>query len=117
MPYKDKEKQREYNKQYQKEWREANKEYHKEYQKEYKKEYNQTEAGRKSRIICHWKSRGIYSENYNSLYEYYLNVENCEECDVELVEGIVSNGRCLDHDHKTGLFRNVLCRSCNIKRK
>jgi hypothetical protein len=99
---------------------EENKEYRKKNKdkiKEKAKEYIKTEAGKKTNRISKWKIRGIKSDDYNSLYEYYINVENCEECDVELVEGNIINGRCLDHDHETGLFRNVLCRSCNIKRK
>ena len=96
---------------------EKNKEKIKEKNKEYKKEYNQTDKEIKRCRIKNWKKYGIKSDDYDSLYEYYINVENCEECDVELVEGNKSNGRCLDHDHETGIFRNVLCRSCNIKRK
>ena len=59
----------------------------------------------------------IKSENFDELYDRYINTNNCELCEIELEEGIVANGRCLDHNHETGLFRNVLCRSCNSKIK
>jgi hypothetical protein len=116
---------REENKEKKKEWNEANKdkikEYNKEWReknKEYDKEYKQTEKGKKSNRISTWKHNSIKSDNYDKLYEYFINVKNCEECEVELVEGNKSNNsRCLDHNHKTGLFRNVLCNSCNVKRK
>ena len=136
---KNKEKIKEYNKEYKeknkekikekaKEYKEENKEKIKEQKKEqnkkyreknkeYQKEYLKTEKGKKCFRIQNWKKRGIKSDNYDSLYEYYLNVKNCELCEIELVEGCKSNSRCLDHCHSTKLFRNVLCNSCNVKRK
>jgi hypothetical protein len=111
-----------------KEYCEANKEEKKEYDKEYRlnnkdkikeerKEYRQTEAGKKSSRISTWKKIGVESEDYDALYEYYLNCKYCENCEVELVEGSIgANKKCLDHDHKTGLFRNVLCNTCNVRR-
>ena len=110
-------------------YRENNKEQIKEYKKEWyennkqkiceqKKVYNETEDGKKLNRINNWKQRGVISEDFDALYEYYLKIINCENCDVELVEGnVAANRRVLDHSHTTGLFRNVLCNSCNIIRK
>jgi len=85
---------------------------------EYNKEYSQTEQGKKSNRINTWKQTGIIHENYDELYEYYVNCKNCEECNIVLIEGNSgSNKRVLDHDHDTGLFRNVLCNKCNVRRK
>ena len=111
-------------KEYKKEYREKNKEYCKEYrekikekQKEYHKEYRQTEAGKKSHRISYWKQSGLICGDFDSLYDKYINCKNCEVCDVELVEGMYgANKRCLDHSHKTGLFRNILCNTCNTRR-
>ena len=86
---------------------------------EYNKEYRKTPSYKKSYCITNWKKNGVICENddYSSLYDRYLNCENCEECGVELQTGnAVKNKRCLDHDHKTGLFRNIICNSCNVKR-
>jgi len=122
---KNKEKILEQKKEYYENNKEAIAEYGKEYREnnkdkkaEYDKKYKQSEAGKKSSRICNWINSGVICDDFDSLYEYYLNVEFCEECNVELVEGkFGSNKKCLDHDHVTGEFRNVLCQRCNVKRR
>jgi hypothetical protein len=85
--------------------------------KEQLKEYGQTENGKKMRRICRWRQIGVISENFDELHEKYINTTNCEECNVELIHGTYgSNKKCLDHNHKTGQFRNVLCHGCNLRR-
>ncbi|GAI74131.1 unnamed protein product [marine sediment metagenome] len=80
--------------------------------------YLQTEKGKKINRIASWKSKGVISDDFDSLYEKYMNTNNCENCDIELVSGAgLSNKKHLDHDHRTNLFRNVLCGSCNINRR
>ena len=102
------------NKEKRKEYSEKNKEILKEKHKKYKK----SPAGIKSQIISQWKRRGLKSDNYNELYDYYLSVNNCENCNVELVSGnLAANRKCLDHCHQSGYFRNILCNTCNVKRR
>ena len=96
-----------------KEYREKNKEKINEKSKEYK----QTEAGKKTSRIGNWKTIGVKHDDYSSLYDIYINCKNCEECDVKLNEYGNGNHKCLDHDHTTGLFRNVLCCGCNLRRR
>ena len=114
-----------------KEYRETHKEERKEHQKEYyvknydkvreqqKKysvEYRKTDAYKKSQRLRKWKLRGVVCEDWNALYDLYVNCWKCQNCDCDLIEGNYGNNkRCLDHDHKTGLFRNILCNTCNIK--
>tara|TARA_R110000822_G_scaffold7554_1_gene30961 strand:- start:106 stop:456 length:351 start_codon:yes stop_codon:yes gene_type:complete len=81
--------------------------------KERKKEYNNTEQGKKSHCIGNWKTIGVKNNDFSSLYDYYLNCKICEECGKEDITG---NNKHLDHNHKTGEFRNILCNSCNQKR-
>ena len=86
--------------------------------KEYRKEYLKTEKGKKSRRISDWKRMGLVAD-YDKLYDKYISITHCELCNIELTIGryTKSTTRCLDHDHKTGLFRNVVCHSCNIRRE
>ena len=132
MVYKDKEKEKENKKL----WTEQNKEYLKERRRLYREknkekiackvkeysinnkekilEYQKTEKCKKCIKISNWKKNGVISDDYDSLYDYYLNCKFCEECNIELITGNYgANKKCLDHNHETGEFRKVLCNTCN----
>ncbi len=109
--------------------KEEKKEYGKEYYKNNRekillqiKEYNQTEKGKMNTKINEWKKNpkngyGLICENrdeYEYIYDRYLNSERCEECSKEYTE---DNWKCMDHCHLTGLFRDIICNSCNMKRR
>jgi hypothetical protein len=111
------------------EWYRKNKEKKLNYQNEYyeknktvrqdkQKEYAKTDAGKKSVIIASWKKMGIIHTDYGELYEKYMLSTNCDNCGVIYgMRGSGGNFKCCDHDHYTGLFRNFLCNSCNLKRR
>ena len=65
-----------------------------------------------------WKVRGLICDDYDALYNQYLNVTNCDNCSVEFGEFGDGSGnyRCMDHSKVTGLFRNFLCSRCNVAR-
>jgi len=142
MPYKSKEAQREYYeknkdkiKEKAKNYREKNKENKKEYNKNYhqenkdkinqqKKEYREenkdkikewrkSPAGHKSKMKSNWKEYGVIFDEaggFEKVYERYLNTTECDVCKSGFDE---TNKKCLDHDHTTGLFRQILCNRCN----
>ena len=124
MPLKDPEKRKEYYRQYKiknkekaraqrLQWDIDNKDRNRELQRT----WLNTPAGRKSSRIQNWKQNGVIHDDFNELYEKYINTEFCELCNVKLTvdKAITKTTRCLDHDHTTGLFRNVVCNSCNVR--
>jgi hypothetical protein len=92
-------------------WRENNKNKDAEYylkHKQKRKEYYKSPAGKKSTRINNWKRLGIICDDWDTLYERYINTNNCERCNKEIKK------KCLDHNHNTGEIRYVCCYSCNI---
>ena len=63
---------------------------------------------------CAWNTKGITykDKTTDDLYDYYIACEHCEICSVEFNN---TKNKHLDHCHATGEFRQVLCRSCNLK--
>ena len=102
MPYKDPEKTKEY--------REKNKEK----QRQYHLEYRKSAKGKRSHRISEWKYQGLVSDDYDSIYNRYINTSECDCCKKPIKCG--KGSRVMDHDHKTGKFRNILCHNCNILR-
>ena len=64
----------------------------------------------KSTMIYNWKKSGLIYDDYDELYEVYINTMECQHCQIKFTK---NNKRCLDHDHTTGLFRKIVCHRCN----
>ena len=100
------------------------KHYGKEYYKKNKEKILKYKQNNKEKIkkcfnISQWKNSGLICENreeYEYIYDRWLRSERCEEpkCNKEYTK---ENKKCMDHCHLTGLFRNILCNSCNCKRR
>ena len=85
--------------------------------KEINQRYSKTDKGIKSNHVKKWRSRGVKCDDWDALHERYINTTHCDNCNIELVSGIYgANKKVLDHSHKTGEFRNVLCNTCNLLR-
>ena len=75
----------------------------------------------KSGTIADWRQLGLIltsKEEGLEIYDRYINSTNCEKCGNKYTS---TRDRHMDHAHliddKFGYFRNVLCHSCNVKRK
>tara|TARA_R110000796_G_scaffold239010_1_gene359583 strand:- start:58 stop:516 length:459 start_codon:yes stop_codon:yes gene_type:complete len=88
----------------------------KEYNKQYYEKLIKTPEGKKKRTIRNWKKRGLIGD-YEEIYDRYINTTNCHLCKIELCDGNKgSNKKCMEHNHITGEFRNIVCHSCNINK-
>ena len=89
--------------------------------KEFYKIHNQKPEVKKARKINEWKRRGLITENYDLIYDKWLNTTNCESCGCDLQYGVFggnqSNTKCMDHCHTTGEFRHIICHRCNSQRR
>mgnify|MGYP003645532172 CR=1 FL=1 len=85
---------------------------------EYQKQWRQTDAGKRRRNISHWTGYGVREplEGWNAFWETFKLKTHCELCNVKfnLENHNTKQGRCLDHHHHSGYFRNVICRGCNL---
>jgi len=116
MPRDRKEYDKEYYAKHRERYLEQGKKWREEH-KEQRKEYDKTDQRKKSNRIKDWKRIGLISEDYDKIYEHYINTWECDNCGIELIEGrFGANRRCMDHSHRTGLFRNILCNTCNTIR-
>ena len=90
---------------------------------EHQREYRSTYEGLKTHMVDKWKRRGLVETDYytyDELFEAWLYAPECENCGVEfppIGTPRCPETKCLDHNHKTGIFRNILCHSCNVKRR
>ena len=110
---------KEYMKEYQKNNKEKLKEYNKKYRENNKQKilgYKKTDNTLKFIRIYNWRKRGVVSDDFEILYKIYLSVKFCDICNCELNTNTKTR-KCLDHCHKSGYFRNILCNSCNVKIK
>lgn len=79
------------------------------------REYRKTDAGKKSTLKQRLRQRyKITLEEYDTLWEKQNGVcAVCKQCEiVKCMSGAIRR-LCVDHDHKTGKVRGLLCQKCN----
>ena len=122
MPYKDPIKRAEFKKQY---WLDNKERFSKMRKERYKKNKEQINKKnlenyhkkklieplliKKQHHISVWKERGIIDDDFDALYDYYIEQTNCMICDIDFN----ISKKTLDHDHETGEPRYVCCNRCN----
>ena len=63
---------------------------------------------KKSKTISRWKKYGLI-DDYDRVFAIWEDATECMKCE----KAISGHGKCMDHDHDTGLYREILCRACN----
>ena len=58
-----------------------------------------------------WKRCGLIMDNFEEIYNNYIIATNCDLCGKEFTN---TRDRHMEHNHQTGEFRNIVCRSCNM---
>lgn len=63
----------------------------------------------KYKRINRWKYRGLISDDYDKIHDRYINTTICDLCKIDFN----NTQKCMEHCHKTGKFRNIVCNRCN----
>ena len=86
--------------------------------KEIKKKFRASRKGHIQTLLDKWRKDKVkYSDgNLRDLTDRYLATNECELCHQD-ISGNTSkiSLRNMDHNHTTGYFRWVCCRSCNVR--
>ena len=82
--------------------------------------YRNSEKGHKEHRIWDWKYKNKIICDYEAVYDIVMNTHYCDnkECKKKLAyrgSKPAHNSKCLDHCHKCGCARGVLCNVCNLK--
>ena len=108
MPYRGSEKEKETQRLYRLKHKEKRSAYQKQYGKERYQRMKDDPQEQKRCRIKGWKTQGLI-DDYERIHAIWIETTACMKCEKE----ISGRGKCMDHDHITGLYREILCRACN----
>jgi len=105
------------NKCYKKEWKKKNKEK----VIEGRRRYRSSDNGKKQKKIDRWKEMGLICDEYineyglicdkyDQVYQLWLDSTHCDKCGCQYTS---QKHKHMDHCHKTGRFRAIVCVTCN----
>jgi hypothetical protein len=86
-----------------------NKQRYKENSKKWKQ--NNKEKAKKSDTISDWKQKGLICDNYDQVYQLWLDSTHCDKCGCQYTN---KNHKDMEHCHTTGAFRGIVCHKCNL---
>jgi len=67
--------------------------------------------------ISMWKCKRKLKGDLYEVYDICKNTKECYNCNKKLIHNTRGSTKvCMDHNHITGYFRNVLCNKCNCER-
>ncbi len=82
-----------------------------------KEYYEKFKLNKKAYMIKNWKNferkniaLDLQQYTWDEIYNIWLNQKECMGCGLDFN---ANRRKCLDHDHKDGKFRGVICYSCN----
>jgi len=124
MP-RDKEKKKEYDRQYNIDNRDKKYERNRQYRIDNKDKINEgirqyrvdnPEKVKRRQTIDSWIREGLIHPDMKHLYDnIYLPATQCDVCHYVFEKKEKGNNwKCMDRDHDTNLFRQILCNKCNI---
>ena len=68
--------------------------------------------------VSNWIKSGLIlkeGETYKGIYYHVMSIDMCQLCSVEFHPDVRNDRRCMDHSHKSGYFRQVICNKCNVQ--
>ena len=69
-------------------------------------------------IINGWIKQGMidpFNDNWKTLYNIRNNTKKCRICDYDFSTYENLSRKCVEHNHKTGCIRGIVCSRCNTK--
>ena len=84
------------------------------YRDKHKEKKRQWDLNNPNKVrIGQWKAQGIITDDFDNVYNIYIDTTNCDYCKKEFMNSL---DRHLDHDHSikdNNNIRGILCRVCN----